>query len=118
MGPKRGGGGVVVAARLDDLVGGELAQVEELVGAEGGECQGDVGLFALREGGHGAATGGEGAAALADGLREEPRESGEAIWALTEIEPADSPKMVTLAGSPPKAAMLRLTQASAASLVE
>src|ERR1700733_441627 len=32
-------------------------------------------------------------------------DKGEAICALTEKEPADSPAMVTLAGSPPKAAI-------------
>ena len=41
-------------------------------------------------------------------------ESGEAISALTETEPADSPAMVTLFGSPPKAAMFSRTQRSAA----
>jgi hypothetical protein len=40
--------------------------------------------------------------------------SGETIWALTEIDPADSPAMVILAGSPPKAAMFRRTQINAA----
>src|ERR1017187_3675853 len=39
---------------------------------------------------------------------------GEAISALTDEEPADWPKMVMLAGSPPKAAMLRRTHAMAA----
>ncbi len=39
---------------------------------------------------------------------------GEAIWALTETEPADSPAMVTRRGSPPKAAMLSRTQRRAA----
>ena len=33
---------------------------------------------------------------------------------LTEIAPADSPKIVTLPGSPPNAAMLSLTHSSAA----
>ena len=42
------------------------------------------------------------------------RESGEATCAETEKEPADSPKSVMLFGSPPKAAMLVWTQASAA----
>ena len=41
-------------------------------------------------------------------------DSGDAISALTEIEPADSPAMVTLRGSPPKAEMFARTQASAA----
>ena len=41
-------------------------------------------------------------------------ESGETTWALTEIEPADSPAIVTLAGSPPKAAMFACTQRRAA----
>ena len=43
-----------------------------------------------------------------------PFASGEATSALTEAEPADSPKIVTLSGSPPKAAMLRFTHWSAA----
>src|SRR5438270_5718389 len=47
-------------------------------------------------------------------LAKRPWARGDAIWALTEMEPADSPKMVTLAGSPPKAAMLFLTQVRAA----
>ena len=41
-------------------------------------------------------------------------DNGDAIWALTEIDPADSPAIVTLSGSPPNAAMFRLTQPSAA----
>ena len=41
-------------------------------------------------------------------------ESGEATWALTEIEPADSPAIVTLFGSPPNAAMFACTQRRAA----
>ena len=43
-----------------------------------------------------------------------PRESGEAMSALTDIEPADSPPMVIRPGSPPNAAMLRCTHFSAA----
>ena len=43
-----------------------------------------------------------------------PLASGEAISALAACEPADSPAIVTLSGSPPKAAMLRLTHCSAA----
>ena len=41
-------------------------------------------------------------------------ESGDAMIALTEIDPADSPAIVTFAGSPPKAAMFSRTQRSAA----
>src|SRR4051794_39106321 len=41
-------------------------------------------------------------------------DSGEAIWAQTEEEPADSPAMVTFLGSPPKAAMFCCTHLSAA----
>ncbi len=41
-------------------------------------------------------------------------DSGDAIWALTEIDPADSPAMVTFDGSPPNAAMFCLTQRNAA----
>src|SRR6516164_42773 len=41
-----------------------------------------------------------------------PAAAGEAIWSQTLDPPADSPKMVTLCGSPPKAAMLRCTQRS------
>ena len=37
-----------------------------------------------------------------------PLASGEAISALTASDPADSPAIVTVSGSPPKAAMLRL----------
>ncbi len=43
-----------------------------------------------------------------------PLESGDAISALTEIDPADSPAIVTLRGSPPNAAMLSRTHCSAA----
>ena len=45
---------------------------------------------------------------------EEALSQGDAISALTENEPADSPKIVTLSGSPPNAAMLVLTHLSAA----
>src|ERR1035441_4524941 len=38
-----------------------------------------------------------------------PLARGEAICALTDMEPADSPKMVTLPGSPPKATMFLCT---------
>ena len=41
-------------------------------------------------------------------------DKGEAIWALTETEPADSPAIVTFLGSPPKAAMFCCTQRNAA----
>ena len=41
-------------------------------------------------------------------------ESGDAMSALTEIDPADSPAMVTRAGSPPNAAMFCRTQRKAA----
>ena len=40
--------------------------------------------------------------------------SREAISALTEMEPADSPAIVTCRGSPPNAAMFRCTHCSAA----
>jgi len=43
-----------------------------------------------------------------------PLERGEAIWALTEMDPADSPAMVTFSGSPPKAAMFFRTHFSPA----
>ena len=43
-----------------------------------------------------------------------PLASGETTSALTANEPADSPKIVTLPGSPPKAAMLSCTHWSAA----
>ena len=50
------------------------------------------------------------AAPLADGAGDQPLlDSGDAICALTEIDPADSPAMVTFCGSPPKAAMLSRT---------
>ena len=42
------------------------------------------------------------------------RVKGETIIALTDIEPADSPPTVIRFGSPPNAAILRFTQASAA----
>jgi hypothetical protein len=41
------------------------------------------------------------------------RDSGDAINALTAMDPADSPPIVMRSGAPPKAAMLRLTQSSA-----
>ena len=47
-------------------------------------------------------------------LWKSPRASGEAMSALTAKEPADSPKIVTFLGSPPKAAMLSRTHSSAA----
>ena len=40
--------------------------------------------------------------------------SGETIWALTEVDPADSPAIVTRSGSPLKAWMLARTQRRAA----
>ena len=43
-----------------------------------------------------------------------PFASGEIICALTENEPADSPAMVTRAGSPPNAAIFWFTHCSAA----
>ena len=42
-----------------------------------------------------------------------PRASGEVIRYITLSAPADSPAMVTLAGSPPKAAMFSFTHVSA-----
>src|SRR6185437_2783100 len=47
--------------------------------------------------------------------RNRPRAGGEVSSAQTDQPPADSPSIVTLAGSPPKAPMLRCTQRSAAS---
>ena len=47
-----------------------------------------------------------------------PFASGEAICALTENDPALSPKMVTLPGSPPNAAMLSCTQCKRGELIE
>ena len=41
-----------------------------------------------------------------------PFASGEAMIALTDTDPADSPAIVTLDGSPPKEAMLLRTQTS------
>ena len=43
-----------------------------------------------------------------------PFASGEAMIALTDTDPADSPAIVTLDGSPPKEAMLSRTHRSAA----
>ena len=43
-----------------------------------------------------------------------PWHKGEAMSALTDIEPADSPTIVMRSGSPPKAAMLSLTHLMAA----
>jgi hypothetical protein len=45
-----------------------------------------------------------------------PCASGDAISVLTAKEPALSPKMVTLSGSPPKFLMLALTHWSAATM--
>ena len=45
-------------------------------------------------------------------------ESGEAISALTEIDPADSPAIVTRFGSPPNAAMFFCTHSQRGHLVE
>ena len=42
-----------------------------------------------------------------------PLASGEAICALTENDPADSPAIVTCAGSPPNCAMLSRTHSTA-----
>ena len=47
-----------------------------------------------------------------------PFDSGEAICALTEAEPADSPAIVTRFGSPPKAAMFSLHPDERRALVE
>ena len=47
-------------------------------------------------------------------LWKSPRASGEATRVFTEPPPADSPKIVTFPGSPPKAATLSLTHRSAA----
>lgn len=46
--------------------------------------------------------------------RKSPAARGMASRAATEPAPADSPKIVTWSGSPPNAAMLSCTQASAA----
>ena len=43
-----------------------------------------------------------------------PRLPGDTTWKQTSKEPADSPKMVTLSGSPPNAEMLARTHSSAA----
>ncbi len=43
-----------------------------------------------------------------------PCASGEVSKTFTDMPPADSPKTVTLSGSPPKAAMFCFTQRSAA----
>ena len=45
--------------------------------------------------------------------RNRPLASGEVQSALTQAEPADSPAMVTLSGSPPKAAIFACTHSSA-----
>jgi hypothetical protein len=45
-----------------------------------------------------------------------PRASGAAISALTENDPALSPKIVTFLGSPPKFAMFACTQRNAAAM--
>ncbi len=42
------------------------------------------------------------------------RESGDAMWPLTESEPADSPAIVIFDGSPPNAAAFSRTHRSAA----
>jgi hypothetical protein len=47
-------------------------------------------------------------------LVKSPRDAGMTRWLLMEPAPADSPKMVTREGSPPKAATLRCTQRIAA----
>src|SRR5258705_13944992 len=43
-----------------------------------------------------------------------PRDKGDAISALTQIDPADSPPIVIWLGAPPNAALLPLTQANPA----
>ena len=47
-----------------------------------------------------------------------PFDSGEAISALTAIDPADSPAMVTFFGSPPNAAMFCCTHCERRVLIE
>lgn len=47
-------------------------------------------------------------------LQKRFRDTGDAMSALTDIEPADSPAMVILSGSPPNAAMLSLSHCMAA----
>jgi hypothetical protein len=46
--------------------------------------------------------------------RNNPFDSGDVISTLTSNDPPDSPKMVTLLGSPPNLAMLSRTHLSAA----
>jgi hypothetical protein len=43
-----------------------------------------------------------------------PAASGDAIWEWVDKPPADSPKMVILAGSPPNLAILAFTHCNAA----
>ena len=113
-GPKRGEVAWSWPGGFDEVVGGELAEVGEAGGVEGVLGEGSVFLLGFGEGGVAEAAGVEGGAALTDSFGDEVRERGEAIWELTEKEPADSPKRVMLLGSPPKLEMLRLTQAMAA----
>ena len=115
IGPKRGGGGVVLAvAALTRSSVESLRRSASLRGAEGGLGERDVALLAALAGLVAEAAAVEGAAALADGLWREASGLRRGHGVLTEKEPADSPKMVTLVGSPPKAAMLRLTHWRAA----
>ena len=53
-------------------------------------------------------------ALCATALANKPRASCAAIRYMTLSAPADSPAIVTFAGSPPNAAMLRFTQRKAA----
>src|ERR1700731_1392343 len=105
-GPKRGGGGVVFAVAAWRMSSAEslrrLARVEVL---KADWAKATLRCSRVSRGGA-VRPGPPRAPPLSPiALAKRPRARGEAIWALTEMEPADSPKMVTLLGSPPKAAM-------------
>ena len=98
----------------EDGVGGELAEVGDGGGVESSFGEVSVFLLGLREGGDRGGREWKAPPLSPMALAMRSFDSGEAMRELTEKEPADSPKTVTLLGSPPKAAMLRWTQARAA----
>ena len=96
---------------LLDLLRGHGAKRGERVRPRGG---GELHAVLLRFRKRSRGQAGDRRAAFADRAGHQAFESGEAISALTEIDPADSPAMVTRFGSPPNAAMFFCTHRSAA----
>jgi hypothetical protein len=99
---------------FEEIGGGDVAEVEELAEPKARSAQATLACSACSRGGRARPGPGNSAPLSPMALAKRPLATGEAMSALTDWEPADWPKMVMLAGSPPKAAMLRRTQAMAA----